>query len=64
MCFFEREIAADNNMIGLELFQQIHESNSQNLALKLDLSKAFDKIVWSLIIYILPHMNFPETFIQ
>lgn len=42
---------ADNEMIGLELMHQIFKSNSQNIAIKLDLSKVFDRIEWNLVAY-------------
>lgn len=60
--FLKGRSATDNNSIGLEIFQQIFESNSQNIALKINLSKAFHKIEWNLILYILQCMNFPLLF--
>lgn len=51
-------------MIGLKIIQQICESFSQNLALNIDLSKAFDCIEWKLVTYLLRRMNFPDLFVQ
>lgn len=51
-------------MIVLELIQQIYKSISQNHALKLDLSKAFNQIKQNLVTYPLRHMNLLEFFVQ
>lgn len=49
MYFFKGETTDDNTMIGLELIQQMFESMSKYLALKLELSKTFGRIEWNLV---------------
>lgn len=57
--FLKGKSASDNALIGLELIHQIYESKSHNIALKLDLSKAFDRVEWDLVTFVMRLMNFP-----
>lgn len=52
--FLKNRSATDNTMIGLELISQIQANKSRDIAIKkLHLTKAFDCVQWSLIIYLL-----------
>lgn len=64
--FIKGRTTADNALIGFEMFHYISKSKSKSnpIALKLDLSKAFDRVEWNLIPYILRWINFLEVFIN
>lgn len=56
-------------LAGLELIHQIiHAPKSNkhmiNIAIKLDLSKAFDRIKWSFVLQIIDKLAFPHHFIK
>lgn len=64
-CAFIKDRSASNNaMIGLEFLHQLHRSASNIIFLKLDLSKAFVRIEWHLVTYLLKRMNFPDYVIN
>lgn len=49
-CVFLKSMSAmDNAMIRLELVSQIKAKKSRDISIKLDLTKAFDHVEWSLI---------------
>lgn len=55
--------ATDNSMIRLELMQKIFKFLSKNLALKLDLMKAFDRVEWNLIFYLMRRMRLLKSYV-
>lgn len=62
--YVKGRLAADNALVGLEMLHHIHRSRSNPISIKLDLSKAFDRVEWNLILYVMRRMNFPKSFIQ
>ncbi|XP_026417308.1 uncharacterized protein LOC113312787 [Papaver somniferum] len=54
----------DNIIIAHEMVHTMKhkEGNSDSMALKLDLSKAFDRLEWSFILGMLKKLGFPEKF--
>lgn len=56
--FIQGRTASNNALIGLEFFHNISKSASNPTTLKLDLSKAFDRVKWKLISYFLRWMAF------
>lgn len=61
--FIKGRNQADNAHVGLELLYHVHRSSSNPLAVKLDLSKVFDRVEWDLLIYLLRRMNFSKSFV-
>lgn len=61
--FLRGRFATDNEMIGLELINQIFQSKSYYIVLKLSQSKVFNRIKWNLMAYILRH-EFLDDFVQ
>lgn len=51
-------------MIGIEILYHLHKASHNPIALKLGLSKAFDRIEWDLVLYALQRMNFPERIVS
>lgn len=54
----------ENALLGLELLHHISKSSSNLIALKLDLSKAIDRVEWNLVLYLLRRMSFPPHLIH
>lgn len=67
--FFKNKGVGSTALAGLELIHQVvYASNSRNhranIAIKLDLSKAFDHVEWDFLINIMQKLEFPAHFIH
>lgn len=62
--FIKGRTATDGPLVGMEILHHISKSSSNPITLKLDLSKAFDRIEWNVLLYVLRRMQFPESFIN
>ncbi|KAJ0264716.1 Reverse transcriptase zinc-binding domain-containing protein [Hirschfeldia incana] len=61
--FIPGRLITDNVLIAHELMHSLHTKNlkTKYMALKLDISKAFDKVEWGFIIAVMRQMGFCET---
>lgn len=50
----------DNFLFVQQMFKALHSKKEANSLLKLDISKAFDSVSWSLLIEILKHFGFGQ----
>lgn len=67
--FLKHRGACQIVLAGLELIHQIvnstkSKSHMENIAIKLDLSEAFDRVEWSYLLYLMQRHNFPSHFIH
>lgn len=65
--FLKGRLISDNVMLAADLMNQIHSSRGKRkklAALKVDYSKAFDRLSWEFITALLHRMRFPEKFIR
>lgn len=65
--FLKGRLISNNVMLAAELMHQIHTSRGKRkklAALKIDFSKAFDRISWNFIIALLKRMQFPPAFVN
>ncbi|XP_042059527.1 uncharacterized protein LOC121804041 [Salvia splendens] len=59
--FIKDRLLSDNTLLAQELFHELWKCNpSPNLALKLDLAKAYDHVQWSFLLKVLRKMGFSE----
>lgn len=61
--FIPGRLITDNVLIAHELMHSLHTKNlkTKHMALKVDISKAFDKVEWDFIIAVMWRMGFCET---
>lgn len=65
--FLKGRLISDNVMLAAELMHQIHTSRGKRkklAALKIDFSKAFDRVSWNFILVVLNRMHFPPPFVN
>lgn len=64
MAFVEGRCSNDNNIISHEIMHYVHKKKCKKsfMAIKVDLTKAFDRVEWSLLIDILLNLGFCNTF--
>lgn len=60
MAFVPGRNIHDNNIISHEIMDYLHKKKGKNgyMAIKVDLSKAFDRVEWSLLATILTNLGF------
>ncbi|KAI3473565.1 hypothetical protein Pfo_031528 [Paulownia fortunei] len=62
--FVKGRLISDNILLAQELTHTINAKRKhENVALKLDMNKAYDRIQWSFLYKVLKKMGFPETWI-
>lgn len=61
--FIPNRLITDNVLIAHELMHSMHTKNLKTkfIALKLDISKAFDKIEWDFLVAVMKRMGFNDT---
>ncbi|WCJ29809.1 Retrovirus-related Pol polyprotein from type-1 retrotransposable element R2 [Euphorbia peplus] len=65
--FVSGRLITDNALIAFELFHTMKHrilSSRGNFALKLDMSKAYDRVEWSFLERVMKQMRFPHSFIK
>lgn len=62
--FIKGKKVVDNGMVGLDLVLQVYESKSHKISFKSNLCKAFDRIEYNLITYLLRRMQKLENMIM
>lgn len=63
--FVKGRLIHDVAMVGIDLLHHIYNRKStQNMALKLDIVKAFDRINWTYLEFMLQKFNFPASVIS
>lgn len=62
--FIKGRFIVENAMIGIDILYYIHMRSSNGIALDLDIVKAFDRIEWPFLRYILHKLKFLVAFIQ
>lgn len=66
MAFVPGRNIHDNNIISHEIMDYLHKKKGKNgyMAIKVDLSKAFDRVEWSLLATILTNLGFCWNFVN
>ena len=63
-CFVKGRNISENIMLAQEIIQQIKKPNiGSNVIIKLDMAKAYDRVSWAYICFILRRTGFEERFI-
>lgn len=63
--FVQVRLLSDNVLLAQELIHDLPISHhTPNLALKLDMAKAYDRVLWPFLIAVLRKMGFPERWID
>lgn len=67
--FLKNRGVAPTSLAGLEIIHQIVNTSPTiqhlcNIAIKLDITKAFDRVKWSFILFLLQNFEFPSSFIN
>lgn len=63
--FVKGRLLNDNVLLAQEMFHELHRNNpTPNVALKLDMAKAYDRVQWSFLIKILKRMGFPDAWLS
>ncbi|KAH6782217.1 hypothetical protein C2S51_007510 [Perilla frutescens var. frutescens] len=59
--FVKGRLLSDNVLLAQEMIGDLHISREvPNVALKLDMVKAYDRVQWSFLLAVLRHMGFPD----
>ncbi|KAH6767718.1 hypothetical protein C2S52_018701 [Perilla frutescens var. hirtella] len=59
--FVKGRLLSDNILLTQEMIRDLHISRDvSNVALKLDMAKAYDRVQWSFLLAVLRHMGFPD----
>lgn len=62
--FVKGRLLSDNVLLAKEMFHELWKCNpSPNLALKLDMAKAYDKVQWPFLLKVLRKMGFSERWL-
>lgn len=62
--FVKGRLLSDNVLLAKELFHELWKCNpSPNLALKLDMAKAYDRVQWPFLIRVLRKMGFSDRWL-
>ena len=62
--FIKGRLLSDNVLLAQELFHELWKCNpSPNLALKLDMAKAYDRVQWPFLLKVLRKMGFSEMWL-
>lgn len=65
VAFVKDHLITNVVMVGLDFLYHIHAYKAtNNMALKLDMAKAFDRINWSYLYFMLHKFKFPSSFIH
>lgn len=62
--FVPNRLISDNYMIAFEAFHSVLTPSFLVVALKADISKAYDKLDWDFILNMLSWMGFHDTFVR
>lgn len=63
--FIRGRLLNDNVLLAQEMFHELHRcSPAPNFAIKIDMSKAYDRVQWSFLIKVMRRMGFPETWLN
>ncbi|XP_057870875.1 secreted RxLR effector protein 78-like [Cryptomeria japonica] len=58
-----REIS-DSIILVSEVIHSMHKENLNEMAIKLDVEKAYDRVLWNFLICVLKRFGFPSTWIK
>lgn len=65
--FVKGRLLSDNVLLAQELFHDLQHRGgwvTPNIALKLDMAKAYDRVQWPFLLSVLRHMGFPEAWVD
>ncbi|KAH6784357.1 hypothetical protein C2S52_009316 [Perilla frutescens var. hirtella] len=63
--FVKGRLLSDNVLLAQEMIGDLHISRDvPNVALKLDMVKAYDRVQWSFLLAVLRHMGFPDQWVD
>lgn len=63
--FVKGRFISENILIAQEMFHSLgRKASSVNVALKLDMAKAYDRVQWSYLLHVLHIMGFPERWLD
>ncbi|KAH6776562.1 hypothetical protein C2S52_014123 [Perilla frutescens var. hirtella] len=63
--FVKGRFFSDNVLLAQEMIGDLHISRDiPNVALKLDMVKAYDRVQWSFLLAVLRHMGFPDQWVD
>ncbi|XP_060210415.1 uncharacterized protein LOC132637323 [Lycium barbarum] len=62
--FISGRLITENILLTQEIVHDINKGNNSNLVFKLDMEKAYDRVSWLCIIFILRNFGFSEFFID
>ncbi|XP_042029874.1 uncharacterized protein LOC121776772 [Salvia splendens] len=63
--FVKGRLLNDNVLLAQEMFHELQRSTpAPNVAIKIDMAKAYDRVQWPFLLKVLKHMGFPEPWVD
>ncbi|XP_042045031.1 uncharacterized protein LOC121791041 [Salvia splendens] len=63
--FVKGRLLNDNVVLAQEMFHELQRSTpAPNVAIKIDMAKAYDRVQWPFLLKVLKHMGFPEPWVD
>ncbi|XP_042051496.1 uncharacterized protein LOC121796781 [Salvia splendens] len=63
--FVKGRLLNDNVLLAQEMFHELQRSTpAPNVAIKIDMAKAYDRVQWPFLLKVLKHMGFPEPWMD
>ncbi|XP_042023121.1 uncharacterized protein LOC121770456 [Salvia splendens] len=63
--FVKGRLLNDNVLLAQEMFHELQRNTpAPNVAIKIDMAKAYDRVQWSFLQKVLKHMGFPEPWVD
>lgn len=63
-CFIPGREIADNIILVSEMIHSMHKEKRRGMAIKLDVSKAYDRVIWNFLLQVLVCMGFNSKWIE